>query len=161
MLARQLLRSAVLVSSAPCVRQRVSQAAPRALSFSRHQMRASSTAAAAASDSSSAVTGLAVAEAKEALRRASVVCFDVDSTVINEEGIDALADHCGAGPAVAEWTARAMGGDVPFQDALAARLELIKPSRADIADCLRVHPPALTDGVADVIAALQARGTEV
>jgi phosphoserine phosphatase len=35
---------------------------------------------------------------------ADAVCFDVDSTVIKEEGIDALADHCGAGTAVAKWT---------------------------------------------------------
>ena len=30
-------------------------------------------------------------------------CFDVDSTVITSEGIDVLADHCGAGEAVAAW----------------------------------------------------------
>ena len=32
------------------------------------------------------------------------LCFDVDSTVIDEEGIDVLAAHNGAGEAVAEWT---------------------------------------------------------
>lgn len=34
------------------------------------------------------------------------VCFDVDSTVCVDEGIDELAEFCGAGKAVAEWTAR-------------------------------------------------------
>lgn len=34
------------------------------------------------------------------------VCFDVDSTVIAEEGIDVLADFCGAAKAVAELTNR-------------------------------------------------------
>ena len=72
-----------------------------------------------------------------------------------------LAEHCGAGAKVAEWTARAMGGDVKFEDALKARLELIKPSRADVASCLAAHPPTLTPGVADVIGRLQARGTAV
>jgi len=38
------------------------------------------------------------------LRRTDAVCFDVDSTVIDEEGIDVLADHNGAGEAVSEWT---------------------------------------------------------
>ena len=34
------------------------------------------------------------------------MCFDVDSTVCIDEGIDELAEFCGAGKAVAEWTAR-------------------------------------------------------
>jgi len=42
----------------------------------------------------------------ETLRSADAVCFDVDSTVILDEGIDELADFCGAGKAVAEWTAK-------------------------------------------------------
>lgn len=37
---------------------------------------------------------------------ADAVCFDVDSTVCLDEGIDELADFCGAGQAVAEWTAK-------------------------------------------------------
>lgn len=39
-------------------------------------------------------------------RNADAVCFDVDSTVCLDEGIDELAEFCGAGKAVAEWTAR-------------------------------------------------------
>lgn len=39
-------------------------------------------------------------------RSAGAVCFDVDSTVCLDEGIDELADFCGAGKAVAEWTTR-------------------------------------------------------
>lgn len=34
------------------------------------------------------------------------ICFDVDSTVIAEEGIDVLADFCGAAEAVADLTSR-------------------------------------------------------
>ncbi|RWW20777.1 hypothetical protein GW17_00015096, partial [Ensete ventricosum] len=34
------------------------------------------------------------------------VCFDVDSTVCLDEGIDELANFCGAGKAVAEWTTK-------------------------------------------------------
>ncbi|RLN47600.1 hypothetical protein BBJ28_00005603 [Nothophytophthora sp. Chile5] len=39
-------------------------------------------------------------------RSVGAVCFDVDSTVCEEEGIDVLAAHCGAGAAVKEWTTK-------------------------------------------------------
>ena len=84
----------------------------------------------------------------------AAVCFDVDSTVVSEEGIDVLADHCGAGAEVAAWTAKAMGGSVPFHEALEARLDLIKPSYSDIENCHVQHPLKLTPGVADLISAL-------
>lgn len=47
-----------------------------------------------------------ISEVLELWRSANAVCFDVDSTVCVDEGIDELADFCGAGEAVAEWTAR-------------------------------------------------------
>ena len=40
-----------------------------------------------------------------------------------------------------------MNGDVKFEDALAARLDIIKPSRQDIQDCLAQHPPKFTPGM--------------
>ena len=102
-----------------------------------------------------------VARAMEFLSKADAVCFDVDSTVVDEEGIDVLADALGFGPEVAAWTARAMGGDVKFEDALAARLDIIRPSRDDISSCLGGHPLRLTPGVADLVGALHRRGTHV
>ena len=94
-------------------------------------------------------------------RHAQAVCFDVDSTVSPDEGIDVLAAFAGQGEAVAALTKRAMGGAVPFQDALRERLALIRPSRDLIERCLRAHPPQLTPGIASLIAALHARGTAV
>lgn len=41
--------------------------------------------------------------AKSIWRQADAVCFDVDSTLIIEEGIDGLAEYCGAGAQVREW----------------------------------------------------------
>ncbi|KAJ7542372.1 hypothetical protein O6H91_10G103400 [Diphasiastrum complanatum] len=41
---------------------------------------------------------------------ADAVCFDVDSTVCMDEGIDELANFCGAGEAVAAWTSRLSPG---------------------------------------------------
>ncbi|KAF7134742.1 hypothetical protein RHSIM_Rhsim08G0146000 [Rhododendron simsii] len=77
----------------------------------------------------------------EVWRNADAVCFDVDSTVCLDEGIDELAEFCGAGKAVAEWTARAMGGSVPFEEALAARLSLFNPSLSQVHEFLQKQPP--------------------
>lgn len=43
-----------------------------------------------------------LSQTQEMFRRAEAVCFDVDSTVIKEEGIDELAKFCGVGDAVTE-----------------------------------------------------------
>ena len=45
-------------------------------------------------------------ETRELWIGADAVCFDVDSSVCLDEGIDELAEFCGAVKAVAEWTAR-------------------------------------------------------
>jgi len=102
-----------------------------------------------------------VAHAMEILAKADAVCFDVDSTVIDEEGIDVLAATLGKGPEVAAWTAKAMDGNIKFEDALAARLEIIEPSRSDIASCLEKHPLRLSPGVDKLVEVLHKRGTHV
>jgi phosphoserine phosphatase len=101
------------------------------------------------------------AAALAAWRGAQVVCFDVDSTVSPDEGIDVLAAHAGVGDRIAELTRRAMGGAMPFHDALKARLDIIKPSRQLIESCLRAHPPRLTPGIAELVAALRDHGKRV
>ncbi|GAB5030332.1 phosphoserine phosphatase [Nannochloropsis oceanica] len=105
--------------------------------------------------------GLAPQKAKDILKKAQAVCFDVDSTVCAEEGIDVLAEFLGQGQAVADLTAKAMGGTVLFQDALQGRLDLIKPSRAHFADCIAKHPATLSNGVKQFIDILHKRGTAV
>ena len=40
---------------------------------------------------------------KEIWKTSDAVCFDVDSTVVEEEGIDELAEFCGVGEAVRQW----------------------------------------------------------
>ncbi|KAM7279235.1 hypothetical protein ACFE04_006369 [Oxalis oulophora] len=97
----------------------------------------------------------------EIWRKADAVCFDVDSTVCVDEGIDELAEFCGAGTAVAEWTARAMGGSVPFEEALAARLSLFKPSLSKVQDFLEKRPPRLSPGIDDLVKKLKASGKDV
>ncbi|KAG6551880.1 hypothetical protein Mapa_006495 [Marchantia paleacea] len=101
----------------------------------------------------------------ELWRSAEAVCFDVDSTVCEDEGIDELAAFCGAGEAVAAWTASAfgnpMGGSVPFEVALAARLDLFKPSASDVAKLLASKPPRLSPGIKDLVNKLHSKGTHV
>ena len=77
--------------------------------------------------------------AKEAIKKADAVCFDVDSTVITEEGIDVLATSLGVGDAVSKLTASAMGGTTLFQNALKARLDLIKPSIENLENIQKIN----------------------
>lgn len=88
-----------------------------------------------------------VVEAKEIIRTADIVCFDVDSTVIQEEGIDELAEFCGKGQEVANLTREAMGGSMTFQEALRRRLDIIKPSQKQIRDFLSQRPCTLSPGI--------------
>ncbi|KAF7838529.1 phosphoserine phosphatase, chloroplastic [Senna tora] len=100
-------------------------------------------------------------EIHELWRNAGAVCFDVDSTVCVDEGIDELAEFCGAGKAVAEWTARAMGGSVPFEDALAARLSLFSPSLSQVQNFLEQRPPRLSPGIQELVEKLKANHIHV
>jgi phosphoserine phosphatase len=88
-----------------------------------------------------------VLEAKEIISTADIVCFDVDSTVIQEEGIDELAEFCGKGQEVANLTREAMGGSMTFQEALRRRLDIIKPSQKQIRDFLAQRPSTLSPGI--------------
>ncbi|KAJ6851532.1 phosphoserine phosphatase, chloroplastic-like [Iris pallida] len=94
-------------------------------------------------------------------RNVDAVCFDVDSTVCLDEGIDELADFCGAGKAVAEWTNKAMSGSVPFEEALAARLSLFSPSLSQVNDFLDKRPPKISPGIAELINKLKAINIDV
>mmetsp|Transcript_22007 Transcript_22007/g.26964 ORF Transcript_22007/g.26964 Transcript_22007/m.26964 type:complete len:309 (+) Transcript_22007:95-1021(+) len=102
-----------------------------------------------------------VASAMEALANADAVCFDVDSTVIQEEGIDVLAASLGKGEEVSAWTKKAMEGNTKFEDALAARLDIIKPSRSSIEKCLNDNPLQLSPGIERLVETLSNNGVDV
>lgn len=95
------------------------------------------------------------------LKQADAVAFDVDSTVIQDEGIDILADYNGVGKKVAELTKNAMGGDMKFEDALSARLSIINPSSNTIKECLESHPIKLSPGIKFFIDELHNSGKHV
>ncbi|XP_037047969.1 phosphoserine phosphatase isoform X2 [Bradysia coprophila] len=100
-------------------------------------------------------------EAAQIIRNSQVVCFDVDSTVIREEGIDELAKFCGKGQEVARLTKEAMKGSMTFQEALRLRLNIIKPSQKQIRDFLKAHPSTLSTGIKELVHSLRARQIKV
>ncbi|MBO6852412.1 MAG: phosphoserine phosphatase SerB [Marivivens sp.] len=59
-------------------------------------------------------------------RRKRMLLADMDSTMIQQECIDELADEAGVGPRVADITARAMNGELDFEGALIERVGLLK-----------------------------------
>jgi len=94
-------------------------------------------------------------------RSADAVCFDVDSTVCRDEAIDELAKFVGRDKEVSELTKAAMRGGCTFQDALAQRLRLIKPTVDVMKEYLRCHPPRLTPGIRELIQILKERGVSI
>ncbi len=65
-------------------------------------------------------------------RRAKrLVVLDVDSTLIRDEVIELIADEVGCGVEVAAITARAMAGELDFEDSLRARVALLAGADVD------------------------------
>lgn len=95
------------------------------------------------------------------LKATDAFCFDVDSTVCTDEGIDELAGYLGKGEEVAAWTCKAMGGWIPFQDALKARLDIMNPSLTDVDGFLSKNPPKLSPGIGELVDMLQSKGKTV
>ena len=89
-----------------------------------------------------------------------LLVMDVDSTLIDQEGIELLAEHAGAREQVAEVTVRAMRGELDFAASLRERVAALAgvPRRvlAQVRDEVR-----LTPGARDLIDSLHARGCRV
>lgn len=82
-------------------------------------------------------------------RRAKrLICMDVDSTLVTGEVIELLAKHAGCGHQVAAITARAMAGELDFEQALRQRVALLEglPASAidEVSDQLVLTPGART-----------------
>ncbi|XP_072383457.1 phosphoserine phosphatase [Diabrotica undecimpunctata] len=100
-------------------------------------------------------------EIQNLVRNADAFCFDVDSTVIQEEGIDELAKFCNKGEEVSNLTAKAMGGAMTFQESLKLRLDIIKPSIYQIREFLNLKPPRLSPGIRKLVDLLHKRNIPV
>lgn len=107
------------------------------------------------------LTTMTIQQAKQVWQKADAVCFDVDSTVIMDEGIDELAAFCGRGKEVSEWTKRAMGGGIPFRTALRERLGIINVSEEKLHSFIERTPLRLTPGIRELVKKLHEKGTAV
>jgi phosphoserine phosphatase len=90
---------------------------------------------------------------------ASVV-FDCDSTLVSVEGIDQLA-RGGFAPQIAALTEAAMQGEVALEEVYGRRLEIIRPTRAQVDDVGRQYVAALLPDAREVVAALRWLGKTV
>ncbi|XP_043784878.1 phosphoserine phosphatase isoform X2 [Apis laboriosa] len=94
-------------------------------------------------------------ELRSIWKNADAITFDVDSTVIQEEGIDELAKFCGKENDVISLTNRAMQGDMTFRQSLEERLNIIKPNLMQIKQFLASRPIKLSPGIKTLITTLQ------
>ncbi len=75
-----------------------------------------------------------VAVQDETTRRKKILIADMDSTMIDQECIDELADEVGLKEKVAAITARSMNGEIAFEPALRERVALLKNLDAAVVD---------------------------
>ena len=89
-----------------------------------------------------------------------VVVFDCDSTIIQGEVIDELAEVAGVGADVKAMTEEAMNGNLDFQDSIRKRVSLLKGLTVDQLKSLTksIH---LTPGTEDLISTLHFMGYKV
>ncbi|GHU35750.1 phosphoserine phosphatase SerB [Bacilli bacterium] len=89
-----------------------------------------------------------------------LLVMDVDSTLIQEEGIDLLGEIAGSGAEIADITSRAMNGELDFSEALEARVALLKDLPETVFAEVRkqIH---FTEGARDLVETLQANGWKV
>lgn len=83
---------------------------------------------------------------------------DMDSTMIEQECIDELADYAGIKPRIAAITERAMQGELDFEQALRKRVQLLAGlEESAIRRCLEERI-TLVPGARRLVATLRARG---
>jgi phosphoserine phosphatase len=102
---------------------------------------------------------LDVAVQRERLSRRAkrLVAMDMDSTLIQMEVIDELARRHGVGEQVAELTARAMAGELDFEQSLRARVGLLAGLPCHHLDEIAANLP-LTPGAAQLVRVLACLG---
>ncbi|MCT4656482.1 MAG: phosphoserine phosphatase SerB [Cohaesibacter sp.] len=91
-------------------------------------------------------------------RRKSLLLADMDSTMIQQECIDELADEVGLKDSVSSITARAMRGEIEFEPALKERVSLLKGLNLSIVDKLFSDRITYTPGGKTLIQTLKANG---
>ena len=89
-----------------------------------------------------------------------LVCLDMDSTLVDAEGIDEIARAAGAEREVAAITDAAMRGEIEFGGALRARLERVAGLRVEALDEIARRLP-LAPGAGRLLGALDRHGYRI
>lgn len=95
---------------------------------------------------------------KTVYRRKKLFVADMDSTMIDQECIDELADFAGLKAHVAAITERAMRGELPFEPALRERVALLKDLPLSVINETIAKKITLAAGGNELIATLKANG---
>ncbi len=91
-------------------------------------------------------------------RRKKMLLADMDSTMIQQECIDELADEAGVGERVKDITARAMNGELDFEGALIERVGLLKGLDEAVIDHVLNTRITLMPGGRELVATMRAAG---
>lgn len=91
-------------------------------------------------------------------RRKQLLLADMDSTMIGQECIDELAAEAGFGPRVAAITARAMNGELNFNEALTERVALLAGLPETVIAHVLENRITLAPGGPALIATMRANG---
>ncbi len=90
-------------------------------------------------------------------RNRRLVCFDMDSTLIQAEVIDELAELAGVGKEVKAITESAMQGEIDFNESFIRRMKLLKGLSEDVLHNVAVNLP-ITKGARRLIDTLKSYG---
>ncbi len=91
-------------------------------------------------------------------RRKKMLLADMDSTMIGQECIDELGDKAGFGPRIAAITARAMNGELNFDEALTERVGLMRGLPVAVIAEVLAERITYTPGGARLIATMKRDG---
>ena len=103
--------------------------------------------------------GLDVSFQKDDIYRRSrrLICFDMDSTLIETEVIDELAERAGVGDRVREITASAMRGEIDFRESFTQRVALLKGLDVSVMEDIARNLP-ITEGLERMMTVLKRVG---
>ncbi len=99
---------------------------------------------------------IAVQDSRE--RRKKLLIADMDSTMIDQECIDELADEVGLKEHVAAITARSMNGEIAFEPALRERVALLRDLDVAVVDRIVSGRLTLASGGRALVATMRAHG---
>lgn len=93
-------------------------------------------------------------------RMRRLICFDMDSTLIETEVIDELAERAGVGAQVRAITERAMRGEIDFKESFTERVALLKGLDVSVMEDIANHLP-ITEGVDRLMFVLKQYGYKI